>query len=322
MPGGKFLGLHDCEVRATACAAAAQASQSAIASSIRACERARHELEAAQRELTALEEQQKRLRAQGSTFGRNWEANLGLIDDKCKAAEALVSGFLARVERRHQREQLAREQGFRAKQESRAALLALDQFRGTEVAARSRCATEDVSVGCGDIPGRYRVEFEGTEVTESLSLVRAGAALKTLRTGSVVEVLEVVTLPDEDRVRGRIMAPKGWISLLEMSSGFRWASELPQTSACSSARAPPSPRASARSPHRLVRQCEKTQAQADSVAASQPSSVVRQKSCGRLTARSMPSREVSSSLPLETKLASMGREELVDLAVLAVGGGA
>lgn len=231
-----------------------------------------------------------------------------MVEDKCKAAEQLVDGLLARVERRQQREQLAREQGHRAKQESRAALLALDELRGTGVAVRSRSSTEDVCVGCDDVPGRYLVEFEGTEVTESLSLVGAGASLKRIRAGSVVEVVEVVSLPDEDRVRGRITSPDGWISLLEMSSGLRWASELPRTCASTSAFTTP-----ARTPRRP--QSPRTPAR--------PQSPRRQKSSGRLTANVPPSGSPTTLCPTpRTKLAAMGREELVDLAVLAVSGGA
>lgn len=327
LPAGRFLGLHESEVRATACAAAARASQSAIDASVRACERARNDLEAAQHELASLEEQMKRLRIQGSTLGRNWEAKLCMTEDKCKAAEELVAGLLARVERRQQREQLAREQGFRAKQESRAAQLELDELRGTGVATRHRSVTEDVGNVCVDGAGRYQIEFEGTDVTETLSLIGAGASLKKLRAGSLVEVVEVVSLPEEDRVRGRIVTPAGWISLLQMSSGFRWASELPQTSGCVSARAPQPSRVSARSPRRSARNNEGCQAQHSSNAGCRPYSGNRQSSAGCSTSDSQPLGFVSTSegsLPfsLDTRLASMDREELLDLAFLAVGGGA
>jgi len=69
-------------------------------------------------------------------------------------------------------------------------------------------------------PGRYvithdaRVEDGPTLGSRKVAVLNAGAA---------VEVLEVVTMPKIRRVRARIENPKGWISLVNMDSGYRWA---------------------------------------------------------------------------------------------------
>ena len=44
-----------------------------------------------------------------------------------------------------------------------------------------------------------------------------------LNAGAAVEVLEIVEMPEIRRVRARIENPKGWISLVDMDDGFRWA---------------------------------------------------------------------------------------------------
>mmetsp|Transcript_84562 Transcript_84562/g.213254 ORF Transcript_84562/g.213254 Transcript_84562/m.213254 type:complete len:308 (+) Transcript_84562:60-983(+) len=77
------------------------------------------------------------------------------------------------------------------------------------------------SHGSEDGPGLYTV-------THDNAAVRAGLATNTpivgrLRVGQAVTVLEVVGLPAEDRIRGRIASPAGWISLRETRIGYRWA---------------------------------------------------------------------------------------------------
>merc|ERR1712139_712480 len=57
-----------------------------------------------------------------------------------------------------------------------------------------------------------------------------GVALPEI--GDVVNVLEVVSMPDIDRVRARIEAPAGWMSLrtLGKDSNQRWAEKMQVTS--------------------------------------------------------------------------------------------
>eukprot|EP00933_Yihiella_yeosuensis_P016167 TRINITY_DN13911_c0_g1_i1.p1 TRINITY_DN13911_c0_g1~~TRINITY_DN13911_c0_g1_i1.p1 ORF type:complete len:533 (+),score=112.69 TRINITY_DN13911_c0_g1_i1:164-1600(+) len=47
--------------------------------------------------------------------------------------------------------------------------------------------------------------------------------LAELPCGSVVDVLEVAFLEKENRIRGRIAEPEGWISLKNTETGYRWA---------------------------------------------------------------------------------------------------
>ncbi|CAK0796032.1 unnamed protein product [Prorocentrum cordatum] len=44
--------------------------------------------------------------------------------------------------------------------------------------------------------------------------------------GSPVRVLEVVHLPSQRRLRGRLEHPAGWISLLNTATGARWAQRV------------------------------------------------------------------------------------------------
>lgn len=73
-----------------------------------------------------------------------------------------------------------------------------------------------------DAPGLYDILEEST-VTASKS-TKSGE-VGELGAGHKVEVLEVVSLTGECRVRGRIGTPfAGWISLLSTEDDFRWAS--------------------------------------------------------------------------------------------------
>lgn len=70
-------------------------------------------------------------------------------------------------------------------------------------------------------PGRYTMVHDCAEVTK-------GCALQSKRVGSLpkgteVDVLEVRVSTCEQRIRGRIADPAGWISLVKTRSGDRWA---------------------------------------------------------------------------------------------------
>jgi len=50
--------------------------------------------------------------------------------------------------------------------------------------------------------------------------------LQSLANGTVVEVLEVFRMEDEDRLRGRVKEPAGWISIKSLDSQWRWANPI------------------------------------------------------------------------------------------------
>lgn len=54
--------------------------------------------------------------------------------------------------------------------------------------------------------------------------------VKRLPEGTVVKVLEVRTLQQDKRIRGRLNDPEGWISLKNLETGRRWARKLSQWS--------------------------------------------------------------------------------------------
>lgn len=81
----------------------------------------------------------------------------------------------------------------------------------------SRAATNQEE----DHPGTYVIVHENTAVTAERAA--APPTLANLAAGTCVNVLEVLHMAEEQRVRGRIKEPEGWISLLDTSDGYRWA---------------------------------------------------------------------------------------------------
>ncbi|CAE8630592.1 unnamed protein product [Polarella glacialis] len=71
-----------------------------------------------------------------------------------------------------------------------------------------------------DSPGVYCLS-SSVDVTEGLA--RGSPKCERLATDTVVHVVEVVHRLQERRVRGRIESPAGWISLLDIDEGSRWA---------------------------------------------------------------------------------------------------
>lgn len=72
-----------------------------------------------------------------------------------------------------------------------------------------------------DLPGHYLI-------THNNAAVRAEVALDSpvvgqLAAGEIVHVLEVLPLLEENRVRGKLEHPHGWISLVNLQDGYRWA---------------------------------------------------------------------------------------------------
>jgi len=80
-----------------------------------------------------------------------------------------------------------------------------------------------------DSPGRYTIVHDRTKVASTLELSEKFVA--ELARGATVNVLEVVNLPKESRVRGRLESPVGWISLLNVATGYRWAKRTATTTA-------------------------------------------------------------------------------------------
>lgn len=92
-------------------------------------------------------------------------------------------------------------------------------------------ATEDATT-TQDTPGLYEIVEDGTVVTRCVSTETVEIA--ELNHGTVVHVVEVVVVPDEKRIRGRVVPRPGtntsvlagWISLHDTDDGFRWANKV------------------------------------------------------------------------------------------------
>jgi len=77
-----------------------------------------------------------------------------------------------------------------------------------------------------DSPGMYVVTHDQTWVgstADDLSAPDPQSQGRRLANGARVDVVEVATLAERELVRGRIDSPPGWISLLNLTSGYRWA---------------------------------------------------------------------------------------------------
>lgn len=72
-----------------------------------------------------------------------------------------------------------------------------------------------------DAPGIYTVVHQGAVVTDVPG--RGGTQITELQRGTIISVLEVLTMPEIARVRARIEEPSGWLSLRNTQSGYRWA---------------------------------------------------------------------------------------------------
>jgi len=80
-----------------------------------------------------------------------------------------------------------------------------------------------------DRPGAYVVLVEAgvtTNITPSPDTVIA-----KLKVGDRIDIEEVVVQEEEQRIRARVAQPSGWISLLNMKSGKRWAAPVEEAMA-------------------------------------------------------------------------------------------
>jgi len=93
-----------------------------------------------------------------------------------------------------------------------------------EEAARAASAASAPGPGVGeeDSPGPY-VIINAAGVFPAAASLCDEDIVAFLHVGEVVNVLEVVRCREEGRVRGRIESPAGWITLLHVPDGFRWA---------------------------------------------------------------------------------------------------
>jgi len=73
-----------------------------------------------------------------------------------------------------------------------------------------------------DSPGEYIIVHNQTAVTNTL--IPTPPIIAYLCIGQRVAVLEVMPYPEEQRIRGRIAKPPGWISLSSTEDGYCWAS--------------------------------------------------------------------------------------------------
>lgn len=73
-----------------------------------------------------------------------------------------------------------------------------------------------------DRPGVYAV-LRRAAVVPTVHMSGTKEIRVELKAGDLVEVVEVVRNPGEARIRGRIANPPGWISLLDLEDGHRWA---------------------------------------------------------------------------------------------------
>jgi hypothetical protein len=78
-----------------------------------------------------------------------------------------------------------------------------------------------------DEPGIYVITHDNTLVGTTSSL--DSDDIDKLSVGTEVEVVELVTMHEEHRLRAKIKDPEGWISLLNTETGRRWAAQKADT---------------------------------------------------------------------------------------------
>eukprot|EP00435_Cladocopium_sp_Y103_P064358 s197_g26.t1 len=72
-----------------------------------------------------------------------------------------------------------------------------------------------------DLPGHYLIVHNNAAVRAEVAL--DSPVVGQLASGEIVHVLEVLPLLEENRVRGKLEHPHGWISLVNLQDGYRWA---------------------------------------------------------------------------------------------------
>jgi hypothetical protein len=72
-----------------------------------------------------------------------------------------------------------------------------------------------------DAPGRYRIVGKETFLSKSVAL--GGTIIRKLEWGESIDIVEINVRHADHRVRGRVKECDGWISLLNLQNGYRWA---------------------------------------------------------------------------------------------------
>jgi len=80
-----------------------------------------------------------------------------------------------------------------------------------------------------DGPGAYVITHHDTLVSPAVD-AGEGEVIGSLPAGAFVNVLEVVHVPEEQSLHGRIEHPPGWIPLVDASTGYSWAEPYVQPS--------------------------------------------------------------------------------------------
>jgi len=75
-----------------------------------------------------------------------------------------------------------------------------------------------------EVPGLYKMTSAGI-VSPSATPATARDIYEEVQAGKVVRVLEIVAMPEIERLRARIEEPPGWISLKNLETGFAWAQQ-------------------------------------------------------------------------------------------------
>lgn len=94
-----------------------------------------------------------------------------------------------------------------------------------------------------DGPGQYVVIKDTGFASETADFPGSQDGMAYIRAGAIVEVVEVGG-QKPDRLQGRILSPPGWISLLDIESGYRWACKVEVGGEHVESKAPSTPRAS------------------------------------------------------------------------------
>lgn len=95
-----------------------------------------------------------------------------------------------------------------------------------DAARRPRNVRSDHHTAAEDRPGSY-VLVQDIVVLRTAELPRADqppeSVVALLAAGAVVDIVEVSCRSEDNKVRGRLRLPSGWISLVNIETGYRWA---------------------------------------------------------------------------------------------------
>lgn len=172
------------------------------------------ELRFAREELATLKALEETMRAESQTWEQQAEACKASGDSRGEL-DAMRKAFDARERRANVRRRVVRA-------EEKVEYLEKVVF---EVERRQRDRAGQRAQEPIDSPGVYTILHDHTKVASTRELTEDWVA--ELSKGTVVRVVEVISSPAVKRVRGRLENPTGWISLLNVETGYRWAAKAP-----------------------------------------------------------------------------------------------